>query len=297
MVTKDSQFTLVGLGELLWDLLPTGRQLGGAPANFAFHAQALGEEGKVVSCVGTDDLGHEAIELLQQLELDSSYVAFDDVHPTGTVTVQLHTNGTPCYKIHEGVAWDYMSWCDELAELAPSCDAVCFGTLAQRNHATRQSIRRFLESTRPECLRVFDINLRQSYFDASCIHESLELANVLKVNDEELPVAARLLQVGAGESEFLAEVANRYSLHLIAVTKGASGSRLFTSDYDGEQQPEPMEVVDTVGAGDSFAAAMTVGLLRGCDMDMIHRTANRLASYVCTQAGAMPVLGIELGFL
>jgi len=191
MVTKDSQFTLVGLGELLWDLLPTGRQLGGAPANFAFHAQALGEEGKVVSCVGTDDLGHEAIDLLQQLELDSSYVAVD----------------------------------------------------------------------------------------------------------EELPVAAHLLQVSAEESEFLAEVANRYSLHLIAVTKGASGSRLFTSDYDGEQQPEPMEVVDTVGAGDSFAAAMTVGLLRGCDLDRIHRTANRLASYVCTQAGAMPVLPIELSFL
>jgi len=144
---------------------------------------------------------------------------------------------------------------------------------------------------------VFDINLRQSYFNASCIHESLELANVLKVNDEELPVAARLLQVGAEESEFLAEVANRYSLHLIAVTKGASGSRLFTSDYDGEQQPDLMEVVDTVGAGDSFAAAMTVGLLRGCDLDRIHRTANRLASYVCTQAGAMPVLPIELGFL
>ena len=270
MVTRDSQFTLVGLGELLWDLLPTGRQLGGAPANFAFHAQALGEEGKVVSCVGTDDLGHEAIDLLQQLELDSSYVAVDDVHPTGTVTVQLHTNGTPCYRIHEDVAWDYVGWCDELAELAPSCDAVCFGTLAQRNHATRQSIRRFLESTRPECLRVFDINLRQSYFHASCIHESLELANVLKINDEELPVAARLLQVSAEESEFLAEVANRYSLHLIAVTKGA---------------------------GDSFAAAMTVGLLRGCDLDRIHRTANRLASYVCTQAGAMPVLPIELGFL
>jgi len=296
MDKRNGRFTLVGLGELLWDQLPAGRQLGGAPANFAYHAQALGEEGKVVSCIGTDDLGHEAIDLLQQLDVDSSYVAADDTHPTGTVTVQLHTDGTPCYTIHEGVAWDYLGWFDELADLAASCDAVCFGTLAQRNATARQSIRRFLTSTRRECLRVFDINLRQSYFDASCIRESLELANVLKINDEELPVTAEFLGVSAHESEFLTEVMGRYGLHLIALTKGASGSRLFTSDYDGEQQPGPVEVVDTVGAGDSFTAAMTVGLLRGFDLDRIHRTANQLASYVCTQAGAMPVLPVELGF-
>ena len=187
MSYKDRELTVVGIGELLWDLLPEGRQLGGAPANFAYHAKALCGSGIPVSCVGADELGAEAVALLTQNGLSNDYVAVDEDRPTGTVSVSLDGAGVPNYTIHEEVAWDFVPETAALIALAKAADAVCFGSLAQRSPVTRATIQAFLRASRPDCLKVFDINLRQSYYDVEIIRASLDLAHVLKLNDEELP--------------------------------------------------------------------------------------------------------------
>ena len=281
-------FLLVGLGELLWDLLPSGPQLGGAPANFAYHAQALGGSAKVVSCIGNDDWGRQAVTQLQQCGLDTSAIAMDAAAPTGTVTVDLDAQGKPVYTIHEGVAWDHLAWTGALADLARSCDAVCFGSLAHRSAETRQTILDFLEHTRTQCLRIFDINLRQSYYSAGCIDASLTHANVFKLSDEEVSTTAECLQVSDNEDEFLSKVLNRYDLQLIALTRGAQGSRLKTPTHDIELESLSVEVADTVGAGDAFTAALALGLLKQQDLEIVHANATQLAGYVCSQSGAMP---------
>lgn len=289
-----SNFVLVGLGEVLWDLLPGGRQLGGAPANFAYHARALGSRGIVVSCVGDDYLGREILHRFGELGLECGYIAIDREHPTGTVTVELDAAGKPDYIIHEGVAWDFIPFNPDLQALAGRADAVCFGSLCQRSAVSRETIRRFLEATREDCLRVFDINLRQSYFNADTIHAMLDLSNVLKLNDEELPVVAELLEMEGSESDLLARLIDRYSLYLIALTRAARGSRLARAGKESTHPGYAVKVADTVGAGDSFAAALAVGLLRGESLDRINKRANLLAGYVCTRSGAMPELPAEL---
>ncbi|MCP4537001.1 MAG: carbohydrate kinase [Chloroflexi bacterium] len=285
---KKAPFLLVGLGELLWDLLPSGPQLGGAPANFAYHAQALGGRARMVSCIGPDEWGQKAVAQLNTFGLDTAFVATDAHAPTGTVTVELDAQGKPVYTIHENVAWDRIAWTDALADLAASCDAVCFGSLAQRSEPSRQTIQRFLGHTSAQCLRIFDINLRQSYYDADCIGASLTHANVFKLSDEEVSATAACLQMSDSEDAFLDELLKRYDLQLIALTRGAQGSRLKTPAEDRECASLSVQIADTVGAGDAFTAALGLGLLKHQDLETIHTNATQLAGYVCSQPGAMP---------
>jgi len=294
-MSNEESFTLVGLGEILWDMLPTGKQLGGAPANFAYHAQALGAKGVVVSCIGDDELGKEILSQLGGLGLDCAYIAVDKAHRTGTVTVKLDENGVPDFTIHENVAWDFIPLDSALLELAGRADAVCFGALCQRSDVSRDTVRRFLKETKPDCLRIFDINIRQSYYSKDIVGAMLETSNVLKLNDDELPLVAELLDIKGSESEILAELVARYELRLVVLTKGAEGSRLYGPDGDSECKGIPPEkIADTVGAGDAFTAAVAVGLLKGDGLEQINAHANRVASFVCSQNGATPKLPDDL---
>jgi len=290
MGKNERKFIVVGLGEILWDILPDGRQLGGAPANFGYHSQALGAEGIVASCIGDDQLGKEIITRLSELGLNCDYITVDKEHPTGTVTVRVDSEGKPQYTIHEDVAWDYIRSNRRLLGLAGRADAVCFGSLCQRCDVSRRTIHEFLAATKPDCICVFDINLRQSYFSREIIETSLERASVLKLNDEELPVVAEMLDIKGSEIDILSRLTTTYNLRIIALTRGARGSLLFTKGERCDYPGLPTKVVDTVGAGDAFAAALTIGLLRGRSLDEISEFANQVASFVCSHSGATPKL-------
>lgn len=294
MASGNRHHVVVGLGEILWDLLPEGKQLGGAPANFAYHAHALGAQAYPVSCVGHDALGQEILDRLEVLGLDTRYVAVDPHHPTGTVDVKLDRDGQPRFTIHENVAWDFVPFTPPLSELAARADAVCFGTLAQRCEVSGGTIRSFLDATRPDCLRVFDINLRQSYFDEPTVRALLASSNVVKLNDEELPVVARLLSIEGAESDCLEELLTRYHLRLVVLTRGARGSLLRAPGAVSIHGGSPVDVADTVGAGDAFAAATAMGLLRGHDLNRINKFANAVASHVCSRPGATPEIPAAL---
>jgi len=279
---------IVGIGELLWDMLPTGKQPGGAPANFAYHAQVLGGESRIVSAVGADALGKEIRERLKSLGLNGDSVSEDAIHPTGTTSVSIDAMGKPSYVIHEEVAWDYIRQSPDLLELARKADAVCFGTLAQRSEVSRSTIRAFLSKASSKAVRLFDVNLRQSFYSKEIIETSLELASVLKLSDEELPVIAGLLSIEGDTLTLMEKLGKRYNLRLIALTKGENGSLLYTEDRFFVHHGYRVEVVDTVGAGDAFAAALAIGILNGHDLDSVNDHANRLAAYVCSRAGATP---------
>ena len=289
MNSGSRRYFCIGLGEVLWDLLPGGRQLGGAPANFAYHAHALGAESLVVSRVGRDDLGRDLLERLNALGLATSGISVDPVAPTGSVSVTLDPSGQPAYTIHTDVAWDFLEAGPEVLRVAAGADAVCFGTLAQRHPVARESIRRVLQATRPEALRIFDINLRQRFWSREVIVESLALANVLKLNDEELPILAEMLG-GSGDDDhgLLARLAQRFDLRAVALTRGARGSLVWTADRSWNWPGSDLKVADTVGAGDSYTAALALGLLSGKSPEDILRIAHRVADFVCTQPGATP---------
>jgi fructokinase len=281
-------FTVVGIGELLWDLFPEGKKLGGAPANFAYHCKAFGFQSFPVSCLGDDDLGREILPVLRSHDIDVSFIAADTEHPTGTVSVELDENGKPEYIIHEDVAWDHIPLTDEILTLAGKTDAVCFGSLAQRSKTSRQTIQKFLQATKPDCVKIYDINLRQHYYSGELIEEMLQLSTVFKLNDEELPVVAELMGISGQEKTLIEQIALRYSLNLIALTKGDAGSCLYHAGQFSEHGGYDTKVVDTVGAGDSFTAVLAAGLLLGYDLDKINDLANKTAAYVCSQSGAMP---------
>jgi fructokinase len=285
-VSRAQRPVVVGIGEVLWDLLPSGKQFGGAPANFAYHAHALGAESHVVSCVGKDVLGGEIVDRLAALNLSRQYIAVDEAHPTGTVSVALDGQGKPTYTIHEGVAWDFIPSSAELLDLAGRTDAVCFGSLAQRSDVSRRTIRAFLAAVPRQALKVFDINLRQHYFDLETVRAGLASADVLKLNDEELPVVAGLL--GISETDAVGWLLAEFGLKLIALTRGPQGAVLATPQGRSALPAAATAVVDTVGAGDAFTAALAMGLLDGRDLDAIHRHAHRLAAFVCSQPGATP---------
>ncbi|MDB5387927.1 MAG: iolC [Planctomycetaceae bacterium] len=287
MQSSASRPLVIGLGEVLWDLLPTGKCLGGAPANFAFHANQLGAEGLVVSAVGRDDLGVEIQERFRQLGLSAAGLRTIDC-PTGTVTVEIQQS-QPNYTIHTGVAWDQIPYDTHLESVAGQAAAVCFGSLGQRSEVSRKSIHAFLAATGKACLRVCDINLRQQFFDAATVEASLKACDVLKLNHEELPVIAQLLQFPRQVETCIEQILFQFDLKLVVLTRGAQGSSLYgkwrTSHHAGDKVPR---VADTVGAGDSFTAAIVMGLLRLEDLDRLHARAVRLASFVCTQHGATP---------
>lgn len=289
MNSGSRRYFCIGLGEVLWDLLPGGRQLGGAPANFAYHAHALGAESLVVSRVGRDDLGRDLLERLNALGLATSGIAVDPVAPTGSVSVTLDPTGKPAYTIHLDVAWDLLEADPEGLRAAAGADAVCFGTLAQRHPVARESIRRLLQATRPDALCIFDINLRQRFWSREVIVESLALATVLKLNDEELPILADLLGWPADDDHrLLARLAERFDLRAVALTRGARGSLLWTAGRTWNWPGSDLKVADTVGAGDSYTAALALGLLSGKAPEDILRIAHRVADFVCTQSGATP---------
>jgi fructokinase len=282
---------VVGLGEVLWDMLPAGKMLGGAPANCAYHANAVGGQGVVLSAVGNDPLGHEILKTLEEKGLSTEYVAVLDDHPTGTVTVELSEEGQPTYTIHENVAWDHIPLTPEVLELAQSCAAVCFGSLAQRSTTTRETIRAFLESTSAECLRVFDINIRQATLDQTVLEESLHLATILKLNDEELPYLATVFALHGEVIDQLQQLRAQFNLECIAYTRGANGNILLDAtqvvDLPGG---EAVEIADTIGAGDTFTAALIINRLHHCDLNTIAQRAHDRARLVCTQPGGMPTL-------
>ena len=285
---------IVGIGEVLWDMLPSGRQLGGAPANFTYHAGALGAETRLISRVGNDDLGRETLERLAELGVPTECVESDDQLPTGTVGVTVTAHGQPHYQIHENVAWDAINGEAAARRAVAAADAVCFGSLAQRSEISRAAIRSLVASAPAKALRIFDINLRQHYYSPSIIEESLKLASVLKVNDAELPRLAEMFDLAGDARLQIQQLAQRYSLRAVACTRGASGSLIFAEGRWSDHAGIATTVVDTIGAGDSFTAAMTLGLLAGWELDRINDHANHVAAFVCSRAGAMPMLPDEL---
>jgi fructokinase len=289
---------IVGIGELLWDLLPSGPQMGGAPGNFAYHAHALGAESMVISRVGDDAQGREIIRRLARLGVGTGGVTIDPAHATGTVDVELGEDGQPRYTIHADTAWDHLESSPELFRMVENASAVCFGTLGQRSEASRDAIRAIVARAAPDALRVLDVNLRQNYFSPELLHESLLAANVVKLNDEELRKVSPMLGLpGETPQEQLAALLERYGLRLAACTRGGEGSLL----YDGRSccGHPGLEtcVTDTIGAGDSFTAALTLGLLKGWPLVQISETANAVAAHVCSCTGATPPMPESLAAL
>lgn len=287
------KFRCVGLGEVLWDLLPAGRRLGGAPANFAYHASALGADARVVSRVGDDADGRALLARLAALGLPTDAIETDLAAPTGTVTVRLE-DGHPHYTIHEHVAWDRLAGAPAARAAVAAADAVCFGTLAQRDPAARATIRTLLGLVRPGALRVFDVNLRQHYHSPELIAESLQLATVLKVNETELPRLIELFGLPFAPLAALLTLAARFRLRAVVFTRGGAGSLACVDGAWAEAPARPVAVADTIGAGDSFTAAFTLGLLAGWPLPVILTRATDVAAFVCSQPGATPVLPTEL---
>ena len=280
---------VVGMGEALWDVLPDGKKIGGAPANFAFHAGQAGMDSRVVSAVGKDALGEEALATLEGKGLNIEAVARVDF-PTGVVNVSLGEQGIPQYDICEGVAWDNIPFTPALANLASQAQAVCWGSLAQRNEVSRKTIFSFLDAmpSDEERLKVSDINLRQQFYTLEIIEASCRRANVLKINDEELVLVSEMLRLGAGSPEVLCRsLMERYGLRILVLTCGANGSYVFTPVETSYRVTPKVQVADTVGAGDSFTATLVGELLRNTPVGVAHEHAVEVAAYVCTQQGAM----------
>ena len=280
---------LVGIGEVLWDLLPEGSHLGGAPANFACIAASLGATGIVVSRVGEDELGREALAGLQRRGVDGSFVQTDAVHRTGSARATLASDGSAGFEIAQDVAWDYLQWTPELAKLAGQADAICFGTLAQRSPGSRETIRRALGCSRPECLRILDVNLRAPFHSLKLLEDCLRRANVLKLNSEELPSVLRAGKLPAALASDAAPMLQRhYGLRTVCITRGAGGSVIAFGDKTVVHPGVAVEVVDTVGAGDAFTAALAVQLIAGSAPERVSEAANQVGAWIASQAGSMP---------
>jgi len=288
------QNVIVGIGEILWDMLPSGKVIGGAPANFAYHAQELGESSIVVSCIGNDELGREIISSLEKKDMPTEFLYIDKSHPTGVVSARINKEGKPTYLIQEEVAWDYIPTSTLIRELAFKSSAVCFGTAAQRSQLSRMTIQTFVGLMEQDSIRVFDINLRQNFYSQDVIETSLSLANVLKLNVNELSVVKKLLRLNGDEKKILNELSRKYSLNLIALTRGREGSILFTEGKTSNHEGHKINVEDTVGAGDAFVAGLVTGMLRGYELDDLHNKANRVASYICSKRGGTPSLTNEI---
>lgn len=281
--------TVVGLGEILWDLLPSGRQLGGAPANFAYCSQLLGNRGIVASRIGRDQLGQDIRQALEQAAIDHQFLQSDDSRPTGTVRVQVDAAGQPKFQITQPAAWDHLEWTEEWRKLAGSTDAVCFGSLAQRSHKSRKTILDFLGATRTEALRICDVNLRQNFYSAEIIRESLERANAVKLNHEEVPRVKELLNMSDGSDLlFCQSLMRRFELRWVCVTRGANGSLLCSPQGTEEHSGYRVKVKDTIGSGDAFTAALVHEYLRDRPLAEMNETANRMGAWVASRAGAMP---------
>ena len=280
---------VIGIGEALWDVLPDGKKLGGAPANFAYHTGQFGHQTLAVSALGNDKLAEETLHALDERGLQ--YIMPRVPYPTGTVQVVLDDEGVPTYDIRENVAWDNIPLTDEMLTVARNACAVCWGSLAQRNVVSRETIRRFVHATPEESLRIFDINLRQTFYTKEIIKESLKLCNVLKINDEELVSIGRMFgYLGLDMENKCWLILGKYNLNMLVLTCGVNGSYVFTPGCMSFQETPKVEVADTVGAGDSFTGSFCAAILQGKSVCEAHCIAVEVSAYVCTQNGAMPRL-------
>lgn len=277
---------IIGIGEILFDLLPAGVQLGGAPANFAYHVCCLGGRGVAVSAIGKDKLGEEVKSILASKKLEAVLPEVD--YPTGVVEVSLDERGVPDYTIIEDVAWDNVPYTPEMKALASQAAAVCFGTLAQRNPVTRATVMNFIADMPLDSLKVYDINLRQHFYSREIIEESLRVADILKINDEEIEVVSDILGLDGSPEEACRELIRRFGLRLVILTKGSKGSEVITFGEKYSVECPKVKIADTVGAGDSFTAAFVNAFLRGESIEDCHRIANRISAFVCSRSGAMP---------
>lgn len=280
---------VVGIGEALWDVFPDGKKIGGAPANFAFHVSQFGLESCAVSAIGDDVLGREIIDTFNASGLDYILEKVDE--PTGTVQVELDENGVPSYIITEDVAWDNIPFSDNIAALAGRCRAVCFGSLAQRSKVSASTISRFLKAMPEDSLKVFDINLRQHFYNKDIICCSLEVADILKINDDEVVTVAEMLGYQQHDkAEISRRLLREFALKMVVLTCGAVDSYVFAPDTESRIDTPKVNVVSTVGAGDSFTGTFVAALLKGKDIVAAHQLAVEVSAYVCTQTGAMPLL-------
>lgn len=282
---------VVGMGEALWDVLPEGKKIGGAPANFAYHVLQFGMDSRVVSAVGQDKLGEEILANFREKKLNCMIETVP--YPTGTVQVELDAAGVPCYDIKEGVAWDNIPYTPALADLARHTRAVCFGSLAQRSIVSRETINRFLDDMPDgdEQYKVFDVNLRQGFYTQEILCRSFEKCNILKINDEELVTVSRLFGYpGIYLQDKCWILLAKYDLRMLILTCGVNGSYVFTPGHVSFVETPKVEVADTVGAGDSFTATFITAILKGKPVREAHQLAVEVSAYVCTQNGAMPTL-------
>ena len=286
---------IVGMGEALWDVLPEGKKIGGAPANFAYHVSQFGFNSRVVSAVGDDKLGNEILENFSEKNLN--FLIEKVPYPTGTVQVELDDEGIPCYDIKEGVAWDNIPFTPALEELAKQTRAVCFGSLAQRSFVSRETINKFLDAMPDDNgqLRIFDINLRQNFYTKEILCNSMEHCNILKINDEELVTVSRMFGYpGIDLQDKCWILLAKYNLKMLILTCGVNGSYVFTPGEISFVETPKVEVADTVGAGDSFTATFVAAILKGKKVSDAHKLAVEASAYVCTQNGAMPIFPLEL---
>ena len=279
---------VVGLGEILWDIFPNQKVLGGAPANFAYHISQFGFDGCVVSAIGDDILGKEILENLKEKKLN--YFIETIPFPTGTVDIYLDNQGVPKYTIRENVAWDNIPFTPRIANLAKETQVVCFGSLAQRNEVSRKTISTFLDSMPKDSIKIFDINLRLNYYNQEIIEDSLKRANILKINDEEVIKVAHLFKWELSEKEVCKHLLSNYNLDILILTKGTEGSWVFTPKEESFLPTPKITIADTVGAGDSFTAAFIASHLHGRCLVASHQLAVEVSAYVCQQHGAMPKL-------
>lgn len=286
MKQQNKKPIVVGIGELLWDLLPTGKTAGGAPINFVYHASRLGAEGYAISAIGDDDNGKEILSVLNKNKIQ--YLIEKLPYPTGTVHVDIKEDGIPQYTITERVAWDHMSPTSDAVDLAERADAICFGALGQRSQQSRETIQAILSFAPDSAYRLFDINLRQHYYNKVLIEESLFLANVLKMNDDEMSELKNLFGLNGSEEEVASWFMENYNLRMVVLTAGADYSTVYTPDEVSTLPTPKVDVVDTVGAGDAFTSALVMSLLKGQSLKEAHENAVKIAAFVCSHKGAWP---------
>lgn len=282
---------MIGLGEVLWDFLPSGKVLGGAPANFAYMAKVLGNQGIVASRIGNDDLGREAARVMDDLGVSTSHLQRDDHHETGVATVSIDDGGQPAFTIKELVSWDFLQWTANWAELSARADVICFGTLAQRSQTSAETIDCFLRNAPENALRVCDVNLRHPFYSHDVLRKSFQHAHVVKLNEQELLQVSALLELGVGSEQALGQrLLRECGLRLVCVTRGARGSLLISEGKTVEHSGFRVKVADAVGAGDAFTACLVHHYLLGHSLEEISEAANRFAAWVATQTGATPLI-------
>ncbi len=277
---------VVAIGEILWDIFPDGKKIGGAPANFAYYISRLGEKVALISRIGQDSLGDEALSCCREAGLTTEFIQKDEIYPTGKVRVDLDEEGVPVFEIETNAAWDFLEEDEALFPMVQRAKVVYFGTLAQRQDRSRRTVQRLLSRAGTDCLKVLDLNLRPPYFDRQIIETSLKIADVVKLNLKELTVISELFSLPGTETEVFKTLIDQFSLRLLTVTEGQNGSWIISPEQAYHHSGYFVPAVDTVGAGDAFTAALVHGLLSGLDLGEINKFANQLASFVCTKKGA-----------